>query len=617
MSRIVGIDLGTTNSLVAYVDDRTGLPVVIPDQDGRRLLPSVVAFTPAGIVVGEAARRQLARRPADTVYSVKRLMGRGWEDVRGELPYLPFRVLPAEGIVKLAVGGREVTPPEVSAIVLRALKERAEAHFGEAVERAVVTVPAYFNDSQRQATKDAGRIAGLDVLRIVNEPTAASLAYGLHRLGQGVVAVYDLGGGTFDISILRVKDGIFEVLATNGDTHLGGDDIDRVLMLWLLEDVQARHHAELDRDCVDLASDNEAMQELRLAAEAAKIRLSSDDRTTLTIPFASFTYHREITRAELERLIEALVAKTLGPCRQALTDAGLTPADIDQVVLVGGSTRVPLVRRRVQELFGKAPHSQLNPDEVVALGAAVQAQILAGGITDMLLLDVTPLSLGIETLGGIVSILIARNTTIPTSAREMFTTSVDGQTVVDMHVVQGERELAKDCRSLARFELRGIDPMPAGMPKIEVTFLIDANGILQVQAKEQRTGKAASIEVKPSYGLTDADVERMVEDSFTYAEADVETRLLIETRNEADTVLTHVERALRQAGPLVGAEERASIDAAVAALRQARAGEDRDAIRERTTELNHATEHLAERMMDAALKGALGTRRGDQIMESK
>ncbi|HXD98729.1 MAG TPA: molecular chaperone DnaK [Candidatus Acidoferrum sp.] len=617
MSRIVGIDLGTTNSLVAYVDDRTGLPVVIPDQDGRRLLPSVVAFTPAGIVVGEAARRQLARRPADTVYSVKRLMGRGWEDVRGELPYLPFRVLPAEGIVKLAVGGREVTPPEVSAIVLRALKERAEAHFGEAVERAVVTVPAYFNDSQRQATKDAGRIAGLDVLRIVNEPTAASLAYGLHRLGQGVVAVYDLGGGTFDISILRVKDGIFEVLATNGDTHLGGDDIDRVLMLWLLEDVQARHHAELDRDCVDLASDNEAMQELRLAAEAAKIRLSSDDRTTLTIPFASFTYHREITRAELERLIEALVAKTLGPCRQALTDAGLTPADIDQVVLVGGSTRVPLVRRRVQELFGKAPHSQLNPDEVVALGAAVQAQILAGGITDMLLLDVTPLSLGIETLGGIVSILIARNTTIPTSAREMFTTSVDGQTVVDMHVVQGERELAKDCRSLARFELRGIDPMPAGMPKIEVTFLIDANGILQVQAKEQRTGKAASIEVKPSYGLTDADVERMVEDSFTYAEADVETRLLIETRNEADTVLTHVERALRQAGPLVGAEERASIDAAVAALRQARAGEDRDAIRERTTELNHATEHLAERMMDAALKGALGTRRADQIMESQ
>jgi molecular chaperone DnaK len=616
MSRIVGIDLGTTNSLVAYVDEGTGLPVVIPDRDGRRLLPSIVSFTPDGIVVGEAARRQLARRPNDTVYSVKRLMGRGWDDVKDELRYLPFRVLPGEGIVKLAVGGREVTPPEVSAVVLRALKERAEAHFGGPIERAVITVPAYFNDSQRQATKDAGRIAGLEVLRIVNEPTAASLAYGLHRLGQGLVAVYDLGGGTFDISLLRVKEGIFEVLATNGDTHLGGDDFDRVLMLWLLEDVQSRHHAELDRDCLDLARDNEAMQELRLAAEAAKIRLSSDDRTTLTIPFASFTYRREITRAEVERLIEPLVAKTLGPCRQALADAGLTPADIDQVVLVGGSTRVPLVRRRVQELFGKMPHSQLNPDEVVAMGAAVQAQILAGGIKDMLLLDVTPLSLGIETLGGIVSILIARNTTIPTSAREMYTTSVDGQTVVDLHVVQGERELAKDCRSLARFELRGIDPMPAGLPKIEMTFLIDANGILQVQAKEQRTGKAASIEVKPTYGLTDVDVERMVEDSFTYAEADVETRMLIEARNEADTVLTHVERALGQAGPLVGADERVTIDAAVAALRAARAGQDRDAIRERTTELNHATEGLAERMMDAALKGALGTRRADQIMES-
>ena len=563
MSRIVGIDLGTTNSLVAFVDDRTGLPVVIADRDGHRLLPSIVSFTPDGLVVGEGARRQLARRPADTVYSVKRLMGRGWEDVKDELRYLPFRVLPADGTVKLAVGGREVTPPEVSAIVLKALKERAEAHFGEPIEKAVVTVPAYFNDSQRQATKDAGRIAGLDVVRIVNEPTAASLAYGLHRLGQGVIAVYDLGGGTFDISILRAKDGIFEVLATNGDTHLGGDDIDRVVMLWLLEDIQVRHCAELERDGLDLARDQEAMQELRLAAEAAKIRLSTEERTTLTLPFESFTYRRDITRAELERLIERLVARTLGPCRQALTDAGLTPADIDEVVLVGGSTRVPLVRKRVQELFGKTPHSQLNPDEVVALGAAVQAQILAGGITDMLLLDVTPLSLGIETLGGIVSILIPRNTTIPTSAREMFTTSVDGQTVVDMHVVQGERELAKDCRSLARFELRGIDAMPAGMPKIEVTFLIDANGILQVQAREQRTGKAASIEVKPTYGLAEGDVERMIEDSFTYAEADVETRLLIEARNEADTVLTHVARALRQGAALVSAEERSAIEAAV------------------------------------------------------
>jgi molecular chaperone DnaK len=617
MARIIGIDLGTTNSLVAYVDDRTGLPRVIPDAaGGGRLLPSVVAFAPEGILVGEPARRQLVRRPQSTVYSVKRFMGRGYEDVKEELRYFPFTIRPAEGIVRLQVGDREVTPPEVSAVILKALKERAEAHFGEPIEKAVITVPAYFNDSQRQATRDAGRIAGLDVVRILNEPTAASLAYGLDRLKEGVVAVYDLGGGTFDISILRVKEGIFEVLATNGNTHLGGDDFDRVLMLWLLEDVQARHHRELSCRDVDLARDHEAMQELRLAAEAAKIRLSSEERTTLTIPFDDFTYRREITRAELDRLLEPLVRKTLGPCRAALADAGLAPEGIDEVVLVGGSTRVPLVRRRVQELFGKTPHSQLNPDEVVALGAAVQAHILAGGITHMLLLDVTPLSLGIETLGGVVSVLIPRNTTIPTSAREMFTTSVDGQTVVDMHVLQGERELAKDCRSLARFELRGIDPMPAGMPKIEVTFLIDANGILTTMAQELRTGKAASIEVKPTYGLSETDVQRMVDESFQYAEADVEARMLVEVRNEADTVTTHVQRALRQGGSLVSEEERARITAALEALQQARETTERESIRERTVALNHATEHLAELLMDGALKAALGTRRASEIMES-
>jgi len=607
MSRIVGIDLGTTNSLVAHVEG--GIPRVIPDAEGRTLLPSIVAWTGNGVVVGEAARRQLARNSARTVYSVKRLMGRGYEDVKDELARLPFEVAPQAEVVSIRIGDRAVTPPEVSAHVLRTLKQRAEAHFGEPIEQAVITVPAYFNDAQRQATKDAGRIAGLEVLRIVNEPTAAALAYGLQKLSQGIIAVYDLGGGTFDISILRVKDGVFEVLATNGNTHLGGDDFDRVMVDWLLADIQSRHR-------VDLSGDAEAVQEIRLGAEAAKCRLSFDDRTVLTIPFEGFTYHRDISRAEVEALVEPLVATTLGPCRQALADAGLRPDQVDEVVLVGGSTRMPLVQRRVEELFGRTPHSRMNPDEVVALGAAVQAQILAGGITDMLLLDVTPLSLGIETLGGIVSVLIARNTTIPTLAKEYFTTSVDGQTTVDMHVLQGERELAKDNRSLARFDLAGIDPMPGGMPKIEVTFLIDANGILQVQARELRTGKAASIEVKPTYGLTEDQVEQMVEDSFTYAEADVEARLLIETQTEADTVLNHVERALRQARDIVGAEELAAIEAARAALRTARAGTDRDRIRELTTALNQVTAPLADRLMETAIKDAVTSKRADRLLES-
>src|SRR6266481_1939966 len=608
MSRIVGIDLGTTNSLVAYVEG--GIPRVIPDAEGRTLLPSIVAWTPGGVVVGEAARRQLARNAARTVYSVKRLMGRGYEDVKDELARLPFAVTPQAEVVSIRVGDREVTPPEVSAEILRTLKQQAEAHFGEPVEQAVITVPAYFNHAQRQATKDAGRIAGLEVLRIVNEPTAASLAYGLQKMAQGVIAVYDLGGGTFDISILRVKDGVFEVLATNGNTHLGGDDFDRAMVDWLLADIQARHG-------VDLSGDAEAMQELQLGAEAAKCRLSFDEGTVLTIPFERFAYHRDITRGDLEAMVEPLVAATLGPCRQALTDAALGTDQVDEVVLVGGSTRMPLVQRRVAELFGRPAHSRLNPDEVVALGAAVQAQILAGGITDMLLLDVTPLSLGIETLGGIVSVLIPRNTTIPTMAKEYFTTSVDGQTAVDMHVLQGERELAKDNRSLARFDLSGVEAMPAGMPKIEVTFLIDANGILQVQSKELRTGKAASIEVKPTYGLSEAQVTQMVEDSFTYAEEDVNARLLIETKTEAETVLNHVRRALKQADHMIRPDERRSIDQAIDALRAVESGTDRDAIRERTIELNKVTERLAEAMMDAALKGAVGSRRADEILKEK
>jgi len=607
MSRIVGIDLGTTNSLVAYMEG--GFPKVIPDAEGHVLLPSVVGFTADGILVGDAAKRQLVRNPTRTIYSVKRLMGKGYEDVKEELRYFPFHVVPGDEVVKIRVADREVTPPEVSALILRALKERAEAHLGEPVTKAVITVPAYFNDSQRQATKDAGRIAGLEVLRIVNEPTAASLAYGLHRLKEGTVAVYDLGGGTFDISILRVKDGIFEVLATNGNTHLGGDDFDRVVVDWLLADIKARHGA-------DLRADLEALQELRLGAEAAKCRLSFEERTVLTIPLPQhgFTYRREISRAELETLIEPLVQQTLGPCRLALADAGLSANAVDEVVLVGGSTRVPLVKRRVQELFGKTPHSQLNPDEVVAVGAAVQADILAGGITNMLLLDVTPLSLGIETLGGVMSVLTPRNTTIPTSAKELFTTSVDGQTVVDMHVLQGERELVKDNRSLARFELSGIDPMPAGMPRIEVTFLIDANGILQVNARELRTGKAASIEVKPSYGLTDAEVERMIEESFVHAEEDVASRLLIEARNEADTVIRATERALGQGSGLIGEDEAVRIKETLAALKAARDGNDRNAIREATERLNQATLHLAEILMDSALKEALTAKRVTEVL---
>jgi chaperone protein DnaK len=608
MSRIVGIDLGTTNSLVAYMEG--DFPKVVPDSEGRVLLPSVVAFTSDGVLVGDTAKRQLVRNPSQIIYSVKRFMGKGYDDVKAELRYFPFQILQSEEIVRIKVGDREVTPPEVSALILRALKERAEAHLGEPVTKAVITVPAYFNDSQRQATKDAGRIAGLDVLRIVNEPTAAALAYGLHRLKEGTVAVYDLGGGTFDVSILKVKDGIFEVLATNGNTHLGGDDFDRAIVDWLLADVRARHG-------VDLSGDLEAMQELRLGAEAAKCRLSFEERTTFTLPLPQHgvTYRRELTRKELEALLEPFVGETLGPCRLALADAQQTADQIDEVVLVGGSTRIPLVRRRVQELFGKAPHSQLNPDEVVALGAAVQAHILAGGITNMLLLDVTPLSLGIETLGGVMSILISRNSTIPTSAKELFTTSVDGQTVVDMHVLQGERELARDNRSLARFELRGIDPMPAGMPRIEVTFLIDANGILQVQAKELRTGKAASIEVKPSYGLTDTEVERMIEESFIHAEEDVASRLLIETRNEADTVIRATERALSQGGHLISEEEMARIKEALAAVRAARDGTDRDAIRAATERLNQATLHLAEVLMDSALKEALASRRVTEALD--
>ncbi len=599
---VVGIDLGTTNSLVAYMD--RGVPQVIRDAAGRGLVPSIVAFGPAGSVVGDAARRMLVRNAQRAVYSIKRFMGKGFEDVRDELRYFPFDVTPSQEIVRIRIGDRELTPPEVSALILRELRARAEQHLGRPVEKAVITVPAYFNDAQRQATKDAGRIAGLDVLRIVNEPTAACLAYGLQRRKEGVIAVYDLGGGTFDVSILKIRDGIFEVLATNGDTHLGGDDFDRALVDLVIHELRARHG-------VDVAGEGDTLQEIRLGVEAARILLSSEERTVFTLPLPQhgLTYHRELTRTELEATIGPIVARTLGPCRMALADSGVGLDGIDEVVLVGGATRTPLVRRRVQELFGRAPHSELNPDEVVALGAAVQADILAGGTTHMLLLDVTPLSLGIETLGGAVSVLIPRNTTIPTSANEGFTTSVDGQSVVDMHVVQGERDLAKDNRSLARFDLRGIPPMPAGLPRIEVMFLIDANGILSVTAKETRSGTQASVEVRPTYGLTDAEVERMIDESLEHAEADVRARGLIDAQNEADTVLRATEKALVQGAEFLGAEEGTRIRDAVAALASARQGEDAGAIREATDRVNRETQQLAERLMDSALRDSLRERR--------
>jgi molecular chaperone DnaK len=618
MGKVVGIDLGTTNSLVAFVRD--GVPHVIRDSSGDALVPSVVSLSEDGtFFVGREAQRRLLTAPSRSVYSVKRFMGRGIDDVRDEAALLPFNVGGEPGgVVRIGLDEREFTPPEISAFVLRELKQRAEDYFRDQgefdfeVDRAVITVPAYFNDAQRTATRDAGRLAGLEVLRIVNEPTAASLAYGLDRSDRGIIAVYDLGGGTFDISILKVEDGVFQVLATNGDTHLGGDDIDRLLVELVLAEIGAGGSSDSKSGAVGrvlLSRPAEEIQAIRKAVIEAKFDLTDAEQTEIRVD--ALGYRRQITRADFEQLIRPLVERTIQPVRQALTDAGLEPSEVDEAVLVGGSTRVPLVRRIVSELFGRTPHSELNPDEVVALGAAVQADILISGRREMLLLDVTPLSLGIETMGGVVSKIILRNSTIPASGREMFTTGVDNQTAVDIHVLQGERELANDCRSLARFKLRGIPPMPAGLPRIEVRFQIDANGILSVAASELRTNIAQTIEVKPSYGLTDQEVERMLIESFEHAQADVDARLLIEARNEAETVIQATEKSLRRpnfseiAAVDLQPGEQERIESALDALRQVMAGSDRDAIRERTHALNHATHHLAEVMMNRGVREAL------------